>query len=255
MGGVPWVPRCFASQNTDLIVGCSHSRLSQSFEPFCAATFYNDPLQFCHCDLCKPAERFPLFFPEYFQMAYGRFCTAHDNHPPERLVIYCHHDFPVEPLASFVAWMGKFPAAVPVVWVRVRRTTGAQLRHYAPDAPGGMPPAGTCLRLDDDTFLLFCRDFVPSPGSRGGFYPYPLEVNLKRLCPDGQLLSLSPEEVEGVLVQACQLVWANPECLDGNPLPLVLSHTDRLVRHHCQERRVEVADRNVIREEFGNLAF
>lgn len=255
MGGVPWVPRCFASQNTDLIVGCSHSRLSQSFEPFCAATFYNDPLQFCHCDLCKPAERFPLFFPEYFQMAYGRFCTAHDNHPPERLVIYCHHDFPVEPLASFVAWMGKFPAAVPVVWVRVRRTTGAQLRHYAPDAPGGMPPAGTCLRLDDDTFLLFCRDFVPSPGSRGGFYPYPLEVNLKCLCPDGQLLSLSPEEVEGVLVQACQLVWANPECLDGNPLPLVLSHTDRLVRHHCQERRVEVADRNVIREEFGNLAF
>ena len=118
-----------------------------------------------------------------------------------------------------------------------------------------MPPAGTCLRLDDDTFLLFCRDFVPSPGSRGGFYPYPLEVNLKCLCPDGQLLSLSPEEVEGVLVQACQLVWANPECLDGNPLPFVLSHTDRLVRHHCQERRVEVADRNVIREEFGNLAF
>jgi len=56
-------------------------------------------------------------------------------------------------------------------------------------------------------------------------------------------------------VQVCQLVWANPECVDGNPLPLVLSHTDRLVRHHCQEWRVEMADRNVIREEFGNLAF
>lgn len=70
-----------------------------------------------------------------------------------------------------------------------------------------------------------------------------------------QLLSLPPEEMERVLVQVCQLVWANPECVDGNPLPLVLSHTDRLVRHHCQEWRVEMADRNVIREEFGNLAF
>lgn len=46
-----------------------------------------------------------------------------------------------------------------------------------------------------------------------------------------------------MLVQAFQLVRANPACVDGNPLPLVLSHTDRLLRYRCQEWQLEMADR------------
>jgi len=241
-GGVPWVPRCFASQHTDLIAGISHSRPGQSLEAFGAATFFNDPLLGCRFSFCKPLAKFTDFFSWRFRLAYENFRAAHCDRPPERLVIYCHHDLPTESLLPFVRWMASFPEALPVVLVLVRRTTDTMLRHYAPDAPGCMPPAGTLLHCGDDSFLLFCRDFVPSFGSRGPLYPYPLEVSLKRLSADGALLPPLPAEVDGLLVQVCQLVWAHPEGLDGSPLPLVLSHTDRLVRHRCQEWQVEMSD-------------
>lgn len=243
MGGMPWMPRCFASQDTDLIAGFSCSRPSQGFEPFSAVTFYNDPSRGCCFDLCKAEEKFSLFFSSRFRRAYEQFLTDHRDSPPQRLVVYCHRDLPTEPLLSLVRWMVPYSDAVPVVLAQVRRTSRAMLRHYAPDAPGCMPPAGTVLGCTDDTFLLFCRDFRPASDSSRAFYPYPLEVRLNRLCADGSFQPLLPSEADGVLVQAFQLVRANPACVDGSPLPLVLSHTDRLLRHRCQEWRLEMADR------------
>lgn len=242
MGGLPWVPRCFASQDTDLVVGFSHSWPSQSLISFCAAAFFNDPLKGCRFDFVHFADKFLDFFIMEFQRAYEEFLSTHQERPPERLVIYCHHDLPIDLLQGFVRWMAPHSEAVPVVLVRLRRTSAATLRHYAPDAPGCMPPAGTFLYCGDDGFLLFCRDSFPSSGSRGRVYPYPLEVSLKRLAADGSLQSPLAEEVDGLLVQACQLVWANPEGLDGSPLPFILSHTDRLVRHRCQEWRARRSD-------------
>lgn len=255
MGGVPWVPLRFASQESDLVVGCSHSRPFQSFEPCCAAVFYNDPLEGCHGGLCKPAGRFPLFFPEYFKTAYVRFCAAHANRPPRRLVFYTHADFPVRLLTEFTSWMGRYPAAVPVVWVQVRRTSGADLACYAPGDPYCMPPVGTCLRCGEGRYLLFCRGPVASSSSRGVFCPCPLEVSLHSLHADGRVLPLPEGGAEEVLVQVCQLVWSAPESVDGSALPLVLSHTDRVVRRHCQERELGMADRNARNRGGGGMTF
>lgn len=243
MGGMPWMPRRFASQDTDLIAGFSCSRPSQCFESFSAVTFYNHPARGGCFDLCKAEGKFSLFFSSRFRRAYEQFLTDHRDSPPRRLVVYCHRDLPTAALLSLVRWMVPYSEAVPVVLAQVRRTSRAMLRHYAPDAPGCMPPAGTVLGCTDDTFLLFCRDFRPASGSLRVFYPYPLEIRLNHLCADGSLQPLSSAEADGVLVQAFQLVRANPACVDGNPLPLVLSHTDRLLRHRCQEWQLEMADR------------
>lgn len=243
MGGVPWMPCHFASQDTDLIAGFSYSCSSQCFELFNAVTFYNDPSRGCCFDLCKTEEKFSLFFSSRFRRAYEQFLIDHRDSPPQRLVVYCHRDLPTEPLLSLVRWMVPYSEAVPVVLAQVRRTSRTMLRHYAPDAPGCMPLAGTVLVCTDDTFLLFCRDFRPASDSSRAFYPYPLEIRLNRLCANGSLQPLSSAEADGVLVQAFQLVRANTVCVDGSPLPIVLSHTDRLLRHCCQEWQLEMADR------------
>lgn len=254
LGGVPWVPSQPAGQDTDLIAALSMSGTRQGIEPFCAATFYNDPLQFCRHDLCRPTARFSLFFAERFRSAYAEFCAGHKGCAPRRLVVYCHHDLPLHLFQEFVHWMAGFGEAVPVVLVRVRHTAGDALRHYDAAAPGCLPAAGTCVRCDDSRFLLFCRPGLPASGSRRGFYPAPTEVSLHLLEPGGGLLPLPPGEVEATLVQACQLVWANPASVDGSPLPLVLWHTDRLVRHRCQEWQAEVAARIAISGGTGNVA-
>lgn len=243
MGGVPWMPCHFASQDTDLIAGFSYSRPSQCFELFNAVTFYNDPSRGCCFDLCKTEEKFSQFFSSRFRRAYEQFLIDHRDSPPQRLVVYCHRDLPTEPLLSLVRWMVPYSEAVPVVLAQVQRTSRTMLRHYAPDAPGCMPLAGTVLVCTDDTFLLFCRDFRPASGSSRAFYPYPLEIRLNRLCADGSLQPLSSAEADGVLVQAFQLVRANTVCVDGSPLPVVLSHTDRLLCRCCQEWQLEMADR------------
>lgn len=243
MGGMPWMPLHFVSQDTDLIAGFSCSRPSQCFEPFSAVTFYNHPARGCCFDLCKAEEKFSLFFSSRFRRAYEQFLTDHRDSPPRRLVVYCHRELPTAALLSLVRWMVPYSEAVPVVLAQVRRTSRAMLCHYAPDAPGCMPPAGTVLGCTDDTFLLFCRDFRPASDSSRASYPYPLEVRLNRLCADGGLKPLSSAEADDVLVQAFQLVRANPVCVDGSPLPLVLSHADRLLRHRCQEWQLEMADR------------
>lgn len=126
-------------------------------------------------------------------------------------------------------------------WFRIRklcrwcwRKCGARRGLCSVTMPPMLPavcrPAGTVLGCTDDTFLLFCRDFRPASGSLRAFYPYPLEIRLNHLCADG---SLQPLSSAGSGWCAGASLPAGPGqsgvCGTGNPLPLVLSHTDRLV--------------------------
>lgn len=253
-GGVPWAPLRLVSQSTDLIIGFSCLPFSGEDETFCAAAFYNDPSLFCCRSLCQSVRRFSGEFRFRFRQACDDFYASHQDRPPRRLVVYCHEHLSLSPLLAFAEWMGQFPDAIPVVLVQVRRPSGRLPRYYDPDAPGSRPPAGTCVYQADGSALLFCRGFVPSASGRAAFHPGPVEVVPRLLCPDGRLLPLPRKEADSVLVQACQLVWAEPQTPGGSALPLVLSHTDRMVRLRRREWLAEAAARNAIRLENGDVA-
>ena len=230
-GGMPWVPLHFASQATDLIAGLSLSRASQGEVLYGAATFYNIPAHGCRFDVCRPESLFRLFFRASLRTAYKQFCLEHGQEAPRRLVVYCHCDQSAALLAGDGGKGMGYPDRLPVVWVQVRRTTKAQLRHYAPDAPGCLPPAGTVVAVGEGVYLLFCRPARPVGGEGAEVYPCPLELRLGRLSPDGCLQPLPVGEAAAVLVQAAQLVYADTAHVDGGALPLVLAHADRLARH------------------------
>lgn len=256
LGGVPCTPLHFPSQATDLIAGFTHSRPRQSSTPLCAFTLFDASSHRCPTHDCTAALHFNLYFSRLFAQAYDAFCQAHPSQKPRRLVVYCHHGLPIDPLAEFAAWQSRYPAdAVPVVLVSVRRTTATNLRHYAPSSAGCMPPAGTCLRCGHDRYLLFCGHPASATSPSEARHPLPLEVVLKRLAPDGSLLSPPAEEVDGLLVQVCQLVWSNTEAPLGSPLPLVLSLTDRLMRRHCSEQQLTPPCHHHPDSDTGEVAF
>lgn len=260
LDGVPCLPLHFPWQDTDLIAGFTHSRPWQSSTPLCAFTLFDASSHRCLSHHCTAALHFTLYFSRLFAQAYDAFCLAHPLQKPRRLVVYCHRHLPIAPLAEFAAWQSRYPAdALPVVLVSVRRTTAANLRHYAPTSAHCMPPAGTCLRCDDDRYLLFCghpASATASATSSGeARHPLPLEVVLKRFAPDGRLLPPPAEEVDGLLVQVCQLVWSNTEAPSGSPLPLVLSHTDRLMRRHCSEQQLSASCHFQQDSDTGEVAF
>lgn len=255
MGGVPWVSAEAAGRDGVLFAGLSCSGFRRGGEEFCAGGFWQPSLLRCADEVCCPLSSFAVFFVFHFRMVCERFARGHEGSLPERVVVYCHHDVPHGLLSGVAAELARQRPVVPVTLARVRRLADASPCCYASGAEGGMPPAGTCLHGGDGRMLLFCREALPALGKRGVFHPAPLEVRFDALAADGDLQPLPVAEAERLAAETCRQVWMHPAYVDGSALPSVLSCVDGLARRRYQEWLVEEADRRVILEGSGDLAF
>lgn len=169
MGGVPWVAAGAEEHGGVLFAGLSCSGFRQGGEVFCAGGFWQPSLLRCQDEVCCPSRRFGFFFGHSFRMACERFARRHEGELPDKVLIYCHPDFPQGVLRDVAAELGRYLPAVPVALARVRSMAGAPPCCYDPGADGCMPPAGTCLHMGGGRMLLFCRGALPALGKRGVF--------------------------------------------------------------------------------------
>ncbi len=234
MGGLPWMPAHYVSQDSDLVAGISCTSGARGVELSFAAAFYDAPARYCRFSVCGTEHRFAFLFGGRLHAACRSFANDHDGAPPRRLVVYFHHDLPRDMLSLLDDTLKEHAAKLPALLVSVRRTAGDVPRCYDNDTSSGMPAAGTCVTLSDGLHHLFCHD---ARAGHAAYGPAPLEAAFYQFDADGGLQPLSPYEEEHLPAQLCQLVWANPRCVDGCALPLILGYTDEMLRKRESDRR------------------
>lgn len=242
-GCFSWMPRNFATLDTDLIIGLSFLHPRAGMSSLCSATFYFNPKNYYGCRKVLKESLFIAYFSSLLKDSVGRFCSDHNGCLPQRIVVYCYRGLEAKLLKPLGDLLLRFQTEIPLILASVQLTAGDHPLFYDPRSACRMPADGTCISLGDDRYHLFCNDYRPDTHQEPSRYPFPLEIGLKRLLPGGELCSVEAEEARQLLVQAYQLTCVTPGRLSRSILPVVVTDADCLARRQHAENEAIAASR------------